>query len=754
MKQKNKEVQQYVYTPREDYADYGTLELSDYERMETEIDKQHQEQEKITLTKYTDLAAKLEKGDYDRSIYSKWKKKNSKEMEDIIQSTKLLGNILDTEIVEGDDFDGIVEDVKRQYKTVQAACIKYTESHNDPSTVEGKARLLLVKTILEHLASDMRDIEINAEVFKTEGLGAYEETAAAKGAETLVQGPKAKGVEKGPSTKAMGVRLNTILFGHHELKITTDKEKNDDEKLMVGTSEMLTYKKDGKKYFFKKKAHAPDKTQKGVIAYVLHKYKHEIDELNKGADGEFGGLTDEQRAEELKKRMLKIQVFDKAKAMVMQGGETNVYAIRYETKESMDRFIRVCKLDKEEQVVLPELMDNISSMALSAAMAANSGIPLNADLTVRNEATTVMADLLGISDIMMKSQRVTLDLDGKKVEGLRMDEVKGKSYTETFNDPVVIDKKLRYTPEAFSSMMKMQIFDLICGQMDRNDGNYMIQTRIEGDTIIVDSICGIDNDMSFGTLSYQEMLSRNHDTETASRKHKNIEDANGNITIVGLDKEFAERVLALSPAIVETMMGRFLSKDERAALADRLKGVQQAILKMMKEDEERPEGEKRIASSMEDWAKIYEREQEKYRKLKEEYKALKKKDEEIVEARDEYHRIVEAKVRAEHKDAKPDEISRILSELESGGDQKLAMLIEEAKVAREALRDAEGKLREVGGSTYIREAAFMDSGIPGLYTEGLNKIYQKEKRKKEEAEAAKKKAEEEAKKKAEEEAKN
>ncbi len=707
MKEKTKVTSKQVFQSTTEVNETREFELADYTRMEEELDQQKEEQ--VSLTKYTDMVSKLESGKYDRSTFLKWKKDNSRGMDDIISSTKLLGNLLNMEIEKGDDLDGIIEDIKKQYSAVKSFCAAYIDSH-EPKTKTGKARLEIVRSIMEQLVADSRDIEVNFEILKREGMDSdiYKDTKKNK------------------------LTWSKVLLRPHEISIKTGGNITVEgaEKYNPGTSQMMILHEGEKTYFFKKKEHIPDHTKKGVFAFVLHKYEKDLKELEKGDEGDYRNLTPEQREEARKKIILKVGMFKKTQSY-LSGSEKDAIGLqKYDSDMRIKQMIKQCGLNEEEQAIAKEFTKDFSGLALGSEMAFVSGIEMNSDLTKRNEATSIMADVLGISDIMMKSERVTLDIDGKKIEGLRMEEVKGESYRDGLSKPEILDKKLRYTPEAFANMMKMQVFDIICGQMDRNLGNYMIQSTIDEDagTVLIKSICGIDNDMSFGTLSYQELLSDKYLNTEASRKHKNLEDAEGNILLMGIDQAFAEKILALSPAVLYAMMGKLLSDDERAALADRLKGVQQVILKMLKEDENRPENEKRVVSSMTDWQRIYDKQIEIYNHALQEAERLEKLRYELDRKKDAYKEKLIEQLTKEGK--KKEEASDIVSDRFQdwySGEDKVIFEIENAKSKfMEEWSAHKEVMKKMSANSYLAKDAFSDKGMDTFAWIEKFHAYQKE----------------------------
>ncbi len=562
------------------------------EFMEGDTIEKQQELETPALD-YLDIAERLQNGKYDRAAFLKWKRHNSAEMDEIINNSKLLGRLLDSK-ADPESADGIIDNIRRLYGNVSEACRTYISGH-EPKTLEGKARLDMVNKILERVTLDLRDFEMNAELYKRQQEG------------------------KNGDEGAEDVTWNDVLLAPHKMNVHLHgsvRISGDD--LMTGSSEMVLLHEGDKKYFIKPKTYVAVADARAISALVLKKIQDEIREIEKGENGAFANLNEQTREQEIQKRLLKISAFNKIKDYILLEDPKDIGGLVNADKTYCNNVRKKHKVTPEEDAVLDELIMQLSTVALCAAMSESAKITPGEELNKRNEATSVMADVLGVSDIMMTCHRAEVNIDGRKIDGLRMDEVKGMPLRDALSVPEVLGKKVRYTPEAINSLIKMQVFDLICGQMDRNFGNFMVQTRIEGDTVVVDKVVGIDNDMAFGTLTYQEELAgKEGENPNASRKHKPMEDLKGNILLRGLDAEFAEKILALTPSVLEPLMGKLLSSEERAALADRLSGVQQAVLKM--------KAQNKLFTKKEQWEKMYNDMQEEYKAYAIEDQKLKEK---------------------------------------------------------------------------------------------------------------------------------
>ena len=269
-------------------------------------------------------------------------------------------------------------------------------------------------------------------------------------------------------------------------------------------------------------------------------------------------------------------------------------------------------LTDEDYKVYLELFEDLKKKAAIAKTAISAGIKPGLELGFRNEATSVMADLLGISDMMMKSTVITVDIEGKQLQGLRMDKVEGVPDNRMNEIDEYKNHEAHLTPKAFDQFMKLQVLDIICGQVDRNYGNYMFQSTVDDKAkttayatkgkVFVESLVAIDNDMAFGTLSYNDIVSPKEDADGLGKTQlKSMEDKQGNILIPALDSEFAEKILAIRPEMLELVFGRMLTPDEVLALKDRLKGVQQVIQRMKEFDKTADPKDKLLLSTKTEW---------------------------------------------------------------------------------------------------------------------------------------------------------
>lgn len=330
--------------------------------------------------------------------------------------------------------------------------------------------------------------------------------------------------------------------------------RDDIGKTGAGTSEILTIGKDDNMKFFK------DEEKLGNI-------KDKINEL-------LNNVKDENA----KNLYSKILLSKKFRRDINYSDFINITTMK--TTQERKQFINAMKLLSKDDLeeFSDEQIDEFSSILSSVAKADNlnylatrfAKINENSIISHRNVATSRMGDLLGIGNLVAKSKRAKIKENGKQTRiGNLMDKAKGipVSDLEKFksNNPKL---KFRITPNAQKELIALQVLDTICGQIDRNLGNYFISITQSDNIVNIDSIQAIDNDLAFGKLKL---------TSTLMNQLPAFIDKNGKLTLSYIDKDIAEKVLGLSPKILKFIFADLLSSSEIDALIDRLEQVKLAI---------------------------------------------------------------------------------------------------------------------------------------------------------------------------------
>ena len=216
-----------------------------------------------------------------------------------------------------------------------------------------------------------------------------------------------------------------------------------------------------------------------------------------------------------------------------QGGVNTVYKHEYNGEEGPQVF-------KEDQ-------DYDVASGLHPGTA--EGIPQeNPEFAKRSVAMYRLAQALH-SDVISKTAFAVSDGRFGTVQEM----AKGKSFDKLTQEE---KEKLQSDPNFQSAFSKMQMIDIIAGQMDRHQGNYFVQLdTVTGDFV---ALKGIDLDLAFGK-----------NTQAASGKFKAGTLGAGNKQIKKFDKQFAEMLIALDPSVIRTAMHGLLSDEEIAATVNR-----------------------------------------------------------------------------------------------------------------------------------------------------------------------------------------
>ena len=263
-------------------------------------------------------------------------------------------------------------------------------------------------------------------------------------------------------------------------------------------------------------------------------------------------------------------------------------------KEVLERYPLIdylAKLDQKSDATafIDTIMDDFIKGFNSDVMCTRScKIDAGNPISSRNVATSRMADLLGISNMVLRSQTAEVMNGNKVVVGNVMEEAPGKEANVMRKNP-----NFKYNNKTVSQICAMQVFDLICGQIDRNTSNYFLTV----DGMNITGVKMIDNDLSFGKLT---TIGKG---EKATGRMIPINDE----VIDALPTEFVSSIKKLNTYSAEDLgffFGDILKKDELAALKTRIGIVydsileREAVYKRLRESG--TDEEKDIASHMDD----------------------------------------------------------------------------------------------------------------------------------------------------------
>ena len=197
----------------------------------------------------------------------------------------------------------------------------------------------------------------------------------------------------------------------------------------------------------------------------------------------------------------------------------------------------------------------------------DAGIKKDSVLSSRNCAMTDMAKLLDCEGLLANSIPMKIRIGDKEVEGVFMETVDGSDINRMKeNDPMLYaDSSSFENAEALKQFTDLQVFDFICGNVDRHMGNIIFQFGSKGDkSVTLNGIKGIDNDCSFGTPQIQE--------------GKQIKKMVNPENMQFITTSMFENIMKLSRETVAMKLGtHHLSKEEINAVWDRITMVKDAI---------------------------------------------------------------------------------------------------------------------------------------------------------------------------------
>jgi len=208
------------------------------------------------------------------------------------------------------------------------------------------------------------------------------------------------------------------------------------------------------------------------------------------------------------------------------------------------------------------------------------------NITNRNVATSRMAGLLGLSDLIAESKTVNVKdkKTGQTFKGNMMALAKGNAgETESFaiRDQILQFKSLEerekkvqaaFAPAVQKQLTSLQVLDYICGQNDRHSNNFFLDKDKDGKLA---KVTGIDNDQSFSTGI--DFAKRIGDAGFNSDRMRPVVGKNKELVIPYMDKQLASNILNLKPDVVRFALQDLLAPKYVENTIERLKMVQEAI---------------------------------------------------------------------------------------------------------------------------------------------------------------------------------
>ena len=477
---------------------------------------------------------------------------SSKYMKPVLDSLKAIDDML------SEKCDPInADEMQKLYLDACAACENYLDNRN-PWSAEGKARKRMVMDFYAQIKKE--SILLDGKVSRIKELSGEE-----IGEQTWLDVLKK-------------IRTQKYVHGQDGVKVSMEGAMS---------SDVIIVEKNGKKKFFKQS----EKVYAGGFSDLIQETLKGLDtSTEKGQRrAEFVRMIESYMNSWLQNDEQKIEqcVGDCKDAeelykMILGGKDYKVrMTLMNLYKESHDKDGNpVISAEESDYDFLIKQLNHYKKSLFTKKFASNVAfIDRNEEISKRNVATSRIAKFLGLGNLVVKSEMSEVSINGKTMTGITMEEGKGSLAGDLHVQAIRDGHDIEYTPDSLRQLLNLQLLDVICGQTDRHGNNYMAQYEYDemNDKYILKAFTGIDNDMSFGKITYQDIQDR------MGIPHSRIKtiDVNGDMIVPFMDREVAMTIRALDTKLLEHLLVDILSKEERKAMVNRVNGLKKAINKQL-----------------------------------------------------------------------------------------------------------------------------------------------------------------------------
>ncbi len=481
---------------------------------------------------------------------SKWSwrlsDKDNEGMANVKNSMQALTDFMDTEMAADEEqFEKQLDALTGIYETLEENCWEYLQSHKNPWTSSGIERKRMVNMQYKSAKKELLLLKQKAyELRKLAGSGDKQE-------------------------RITPIWAN-VLGAARMVQVNIDQTRT--RKIEGGTKEVSVLKLNGQKHYYKQdeKLLSPKQEyeQKFLKEAKSDREKQLLTRLNACLTNNSLNLSTKAFTSKDVIRLLK----SPEKKNWASAAEliSSTFAL-FDKTDMMDVFDW-----KDPQVlemlhkVLPEYSSWLTKYDMYSSAKINTGILLSD----RNIATSRLAKLLGLGDLVAESSKVAAEENGsinggiiiKQASGVNMDQLSqgGK------NDVL-------YTPEASRKLSMLQLFDVLCGQVNRNSSNIrytaeLIEENEKKSVYRITDIQGIDNDMAFGELSWKDVTKNEKGLFNMVCPEKN-----GQCLLPAIDHDMAAALEALDPEQLWLELKDILSGKELYALEERFRGMKEML---------------------------------------------------------------------------------------------------------------------------------------------------------------------------------
>lgn len=461
--------------------------------------------------------------------------KDGPEMQRVKECQRLIGLAMkDSMLREEVMFRSGLNRLMELYYNMVEACNAYIQVHPSPKTSSGKERLRLVTAALQMAQQEKEQLQEKAEKLYN---------AAVKWDTSKLVWGNVLGMIRGMDFDLNQVEGTRTLGG--------------------GTSDLKVINAHGKEYFFKE-AEKLTTPMGGFKEYCQNSSKDKKEER-----------IYQKLYQLMKDNTMRNQILLEMVEMFRKADTEEKMQVAYEfLRDEIKSAGIVTDLDLFDQHTLEILKDGFmkyDKLATRYDTARMAGISAGEDLSKRNVLTSRMAAIMKMPQLVVLSNQAMLHRGEQKEQtGIVMAKATGRE-AAALSIEAIKERQMPmvYTPEMIRQIANLQLFDMICGQVDRNFGNRFYTYEERNGKYIVTGVQGIDNDMSFGSLRYE-------DIKNGSQELKRFE-KEGVCTLPGLDKAMVETLSALRKETLTYCFSDLLEEAQIDALWDRIEGIKNII---------------------------------------------------------------------------------------------------------------------------------------------------------------------------------
>ena len=205
----------------------------------------------------------------------------------------------------------------------------------------------------------------------------------------------------------------------------------------------------------------------------------------------------------------------------------------------------------------------------------------NTSIGKRNVATTRLARLFGIPNLVMKHKMREINIGASRMRCVEREESESKTAQGShfdLKDMRQASRDYHYTPQVVHDMTALEVLDIISGQAERSRNDVRLEFTKQGDEVYMTGIKGINNALAYGRISYQNMLDQNNAGNIYNLRR--IE-RKGAPAVDGISERLCRRILTVTPQMLEYCVIDLLSPEERRYLKERFLAVQAQVRNRM-----------------------------------------------------------------------------------------------------------------------------------------------------------------------------